>query len=317
MATLHNEEDIKRKDVRIGDTVIVQRAGDVIPQVVGPVLSKRTGKERKFRPPTKCPACGTPLVRPEGEVMRYCPNKACPAQAFRLLGHFVSRGAMDIDGIGEQLALTLQQQGLVKDPADIYYLTKEDFLGVERFAEKSAQNVIAAIEASRKRPLDRVLFALGIRHVGSETATLLARHFGGIDAIAGATLEELEAVPSIGPIVAESVYEWFRDKANRALIEKLRRGGVEMKSAAPPRREGPLAGKTFVITGTLAAFSRPEAERRIEQLGGVAASSVTKATDYVVAGESPGSKLAKAQKQGTAILSDEEFMALLQEHGAG
>jgi DNA ligase (NAD+) len=297
--------------------VIVQRAGDVIPQVVGPVLSKRTGKERKFRPPTKCPACGTPLVRPEGEVMRYCPNKACPAQAFRLLGHFVSRGAMDIDGIGERLALTLQQQGLVKDPADLYFLTKDDFLGLERFAEKSAQNVIDAIDKSRKRPLDSVLFALGIRHVGSETATLLARHFGTIDAIANATLEELEAVPSIGPVVAESVYEWFRDDANRALIEKLRRGGVEMKSSATPRREGPLAGKSFVITGTLRAFSRPEAERRIQQLGGSAASSVTKATDYVVAGENPGSKLAKAQKQGTAVLSDEEFMALLREHGAG
>ena len=316
MATLHNEEDIKRKDVRIGDTVIVQRAGDVIPQVVGPVLSKRTGKEKRFVPPKRCPACKTPLVRPEGEVMRYCPNRACPAQAFRLLTHFVSRGAMDIDRVGEQLSLTLLEQGLVKDPAGLYFLKKEDLLGLERMAEKSAQNVIDAIGASRKRPLDRVLFALGIRHVGSETAALLARHFGSVDALMEASAEELASVPAIGPVVAQSVYDWFHDKANRKLIEKLRKGGLQMQAAAPAAREGPLSGQSFVITGTLSGMSRAEAEARIRSLGGTAASSVTKATEYLVAGDSPGSKLEKAQKYGTHVLSENEFVALLRKHGA-
>ncbi|MCH7944437.1 MAG: hypothetical protein IIC73_00245, partial [Armatimonadetes bacterium] len=238
MATLHNEEDIKRKDIRIGDTVIVQRAGEVIPQVVGPVLSKRTGKERRFRPPKKCPACGTEVIRLEGEVMRYCPNRTCPAQASQLLAHFVSRGAMDIEGIGEQLSLTLLREGLVQDPADLFFLKKDDLLKLERMAEKSAQNVLDAIAASRERPLQRVLFALGIRHVGSETAALLARHFGSMDSLAKATEEELAAVPTIGPIVARSVHDYLQDKANRKLIEKLRRGGVRME-----------AEKAVVLTG--------------------------------------------------------------------
>lgn len=316
MATLHNEEDIKRKGILIGDTVIVQRAGEVIPQVVGPVVSRRTGAERPFIPPTKCPACGTALVRPEGEVMRYCPNRACPAQAFRLLTHFVSRGAMDIDGVGEQLSLQLLRSGLVQDPADIYFLTKEDLLKLERMGEKSAQNVLDAIDASRKRPLSRVLFALGIRHVGAETAALLAQHFGSIDALMEASLEEIESIPTIGPVVAQSVYQYFRDKANRKLIAKLRKGGVEMRAEAPPARGGPLAGKTFVITGTLAGMSRAEAEARIRALGGAAASSVTKTTDYLVVGENPGSKLEKARRYGTEILEAEAFEALLRKHGA-
>jgi DNA ligase (NAD+) len=314
MATLHNEEDIKRKDVRIGDTVIVQRAGDVIPQVVGPVVSKRTGKERRFRPPKRCPACRTELIRPEGEVMRYCPNRACPAQAFRLLGHFVSRGAMDIDGIGEQLCLTLLKAALVQDPADIYFLKKEDLLQLERMGEKSAQNIIDAIEVSRGRPLARVLFALGIRHVGFETAALLAQHFGSMDAIANATLEELEAVPGIGPIVAQSVYDWFRDEPNRRLIDKLRKGGVRMEAEAPAAREGPFSGQTFVITGTLSGMSRSAAEQRIRALGGATSPSVTKATTHLVAGENPGSKLEKALKYGTEVLGDNEFMSLLERH---
>ncbi len=316
MATLHNEEDIRRKDIRAGDTVIVQRAGDVIPQVVGPVLSKRTGKEKRFRPPRKCPACRTKLVRPEGEVMRYCPNRDCSAQAFRLLTHFVSRGAMEIDGVGEQLSLTLLQAGLVNDPADLYFLTKEQLLTLERMADKSAQNVLDAIDASRGRPLVRVLFALGIRHVGSETAALLAQHFGSMEALAQATQEELAAVASIGPVVAGSVHDYVRDKANRRLIEKLRRGGVRMEAEAPATLEGPLSGETFVITGTLASMSRTEAETHIRSLGGATGSSVTRSTGYLVAGENPGSKLAKARKQGTKILSDEELMALLRRHGA-
>lgn len=316
MATLHNEEDIKRKDVRKGDTVIVQRAGEVIPQVVGPVLSKRTGKEKRFVPPKKCPSCGAPVVRPEGEVMRYCVNRACPAQAFRLLTHFVSRGAMDIDRVGEQLSLALLEAGLVKDPADLYYLKKDDLLGLERMAEKSAQNVLNAIDAGRGRPLHRVLFALGIRHVGSETAALLAQHFGSIDALLAASEEELEAVPTIGPVVAQSVQQYFRDKANRKLIEKLRKGGVRMAAGAPAARAGPLSGQSFVITGTLGDTSRAEAEARIRSLGGATGSSVTKATSYLVAGESPGSKLDKARKYGTKVLSADELLVLLRRHGA-
>ena len=316
MATLHNEEDIKRKDVRIGDTVIVQRAGDVIPQVVGPVLSKRTGKERRFRPPRKCPSCKTKLVRPEDEVMRYCVNPACPAQAFRRMEHFVSRGAMDIDGVGEQLSLTLMKEGLVKDPADLYALTKEQLLDLERMGEKSAQNVVAAIDASRKRPLSRVLFALGIRHVGSETASLLTDHFGSMEALMEASAAELAAVPTIGPVVAESVHGYFREKQSRTLIERLQAGGVQMKAAAPATRDGPLSGQSFVISGTLAAFSRPEAEARIRSLGGSTSSSLTKKTDVLVIGDSPGSKLAKAQRYETTILDNEAFMALLRQHGA-
>ena len=317
MATLHNEEDIKRKDVRIGDTVIVQRAGEVIPQVVGPVTSKRTGKERRFVPPRKCPACGTKVVRPEGEVMRYCPNPTCPAQAFGLLAHFVSRGAMDIEGIGEQLSLTLLEAGLVQDPADLYFLKKEALLKLERMADKSAQNVLDAIEVSRGRPLQRVLFALGIRHVGSETAALLAQHFGNMEGLMQATPEELATVPSIGPVVARSVHDYFRDKGNRRLVDKLRRGGVRLEAEAPAAGTGPLSGQTFVITGTLAGFSRSEAEARIRSLGGATVASVTRSTDYLVVGESPGSKLEKARRYETKILSDEELMALLRRHEAG
>jgi DNA ligase (NAD+) len=316
MATLHNEEDIKRKDVRIGDTVIVQRAGDVIPQVVGPVLSKRKNKLRAWSPPKKCPACGAQLVRPEGEVMRYCPNLSCPAQAYRSLTHFVSRGAMDIDGVGEQLALQLMDAGLVRDAADLYALKKDDLLELERMAEKSAQNVLDAIDKSRARPLDRVLFALGIRHVGSETATLLAQHFGSIDALLDAGVEDIEAIPGIGPIVAQSVHDYLRDRSHRRLIERLRKRGVRMEAATPAAREGPLSGQSFVITGTLSGMTRIEAEARIRSLGGATASSVTKSTGYVVAGESPGSKLEKAQKYGIKVLTDAEFMALLKRHGA-
>ncbi len=316
MATLHNEDVIERKDLRVGDTVIVQRAGDVIPQVVGPVVSKRTGKERRFVPPTKCPACGTKVIRPEGEVMRYCVNPACPAQAFRLLTHFVSRGAMDIDGIGERLSLSLIREGLVRDPADLYSLTKDDLLGLERMADKSAQNVLDAIDASRERPLQRVLFALGIRHVGFETAALLARHFGTMEAVAKATVEELAEVPSIGPVVAESVHVYFQGSENQRLIEKLRRGGVRMEGEAVPPAQGPLTGRTFVISGTLAAFPRAEAEARIRGLGGTAVSNVTRSTDYLVIGEKPGSKLERARQYGIAILAEAEFMELLRRHGA-
>ena len=311
LATLHNEDDIHRKDIRIGDTVIIQRAGDVIPQVVGPVVSVRTGKEKVYRTPEKCPVCGAPVRRLEGEAMSYCTNTACPAQAFRLLTHFVSRGAMDIDGIGESLAAALLTAGLVKDPADLYFLKKEQLLGLERLADKSAQNVLDAIERSKQRPLSRIIFALGIRHVGSEMADRLAEHFGSIDALAAANVEELESVPTVGPKIAQSVRAYFDDEDNRRIIEKLRQAGVRLAEERAAWEEGPLHGLTFVVTGTLSAFTREEAEERIRELGGSAASSVTRKTDYVVVGENPGSKAQKAQEYGTKTLTEEEFLAML------
>jgi DNA ligase (NAD+) len=318
LATLHNEDDIRRKDIRVGDTVIVQRAGDVIPQVVGPVLSLRTGNEPVFEMPTHCPECGTEVVRPEGEAMRYCPNRSCPAQIFRLLTHFASRGAMDIEGLGESMAYQLLNvavdgQPLVEDIAGVYSLTKEQLVKLERMGEKSAENLLAGIEASKQRPLGRVLFALGIRHVGDETAELLAGHFGSLDAIAGAGLEDLESVPTIGPKTALSVYEYFQDEQNRALVEKLRQAGVKLAGAAAAR-EGPLLGSTFVVTGSLARWSRNEVESIIKRHGGAVGSSVTKKTNYLVAGESPGSKLTKAQEYGTTVLDEDGFAALLAEH---
>jgi DNA ligase (NAD+) len=316
-ATLHNEEDIRRKDVRVGDTVIVQRAGDVIPQVVGPVLSKRTGREKVFVMPDRCPVCGTPVVRPEREVMRYCPNPACPAQTFRWLTHFVSRGAMDIEGLGESWCYVLLEKGLVKNPADIYALTKEQLVPLKHMGETSAENLLSAIEASKDRPLARLIFALGIRHVGSEMAALLASHFGSIDALAQASIEELAAIPTVGPAIAESAHQYFRDPSNLRVIEKLRRAGVRMaEERAPAPPEGPLAGLAFVITGTLASMPRSRAEELIGQLGGSAGDSVTKKTDYLVVGESPGSKLQKAQQYGTKLLSEQELLDLLRQHGA-
>ena len=319
LATLHNEDDIRRKDIRVGDTVIVQRAGDVIPQVVGPVVSLRTGEEKVFEMPKTCPECGTEVVRPVGEAMSYCPNRSCPAQIFRLLTHFASRGAMDIEGLGESMAYQLlnarvEGEPLVDDIGDVYSLTKDKLVQLERMGEKSAENLLAGIEASKQRPLSRVLFALGIRHVGDETAELLAGHFGSIDAMANASLEDLEAVPTIGPKTAQSVYEYFQEESSRALIDKLRAAGVRLegKTAA---REGPLLGSTFVVTGSLTRWSRNEIESLIKHLGGAVGSSVTKKTDYLVAGESPGSKLAKAEEYGTTVLDEDGFGALLAEKG--
>ena len=314
LATLHNEDDVRRKDIRVGDTVIVQRAGEVIPQVVGPVLSRRTGAERVFEMPDRCPVCETPVIRPPGEAMRYCPNRVCSAQIFRLLTHFTGRGAMDIEGVGESLAGQLLSSGLVHDLADLYYLKKEELLQLERLGEKSADNILANIERSRTRPLANLLFALGIRHVGFEMAELLANHFGGIKAMSEASIEELAAVPTIGPKTAESVYEYLHDEQNRALIEKLRRAGVKLEGA-PAAREGPLHGLTFVVTGSLEGWMRNEIESLIKRLGGAIGSSVTKKTDYLVAGESPGSKLEKAQEYGTNVLDEDGFRALLQEKG--
>ncbi len=317
MATLHNEDDIRRKDIRAGDTVIVQRAGDVIPQVVGPVLSKRPPGLRRFSMPKRCPSCKTQVVRNEGEAAYYCPNRQCPEQRTRLLEHFVGRGAMDIEGIGEQLARLLMSRGLVKDGADLYALKgcREELIGIERLGAKSVDNVLANIEASKKRPLARVLVALGIRHVGGEVATALAQQFGGIDALLSATPEQIAELPGIGLVIGESVAEFFSRPENRDMVERLRAAGVNLVEERGAAREGSLSGLTFVVTGRLDRLSRNEAESLIKANGGAIGSSVTKKTGYLVCGADPGSKLAKAEALGTTVLDEDAFLSLLAERG--
>ena len=329
-AALHNEDDIRRKDIRESDTVIIQRAGEVIPEVVGPVKSKRGGMEKEFNLLAKvfdkkkqrpaCPVCGAEVVQPEGEVMYYCSNAACPAQAQQRLEHFVSRGAMDIRGIGESLSATLFEKGLVKDVADLYYLKdkKEQLLSLEKMAEKSVSNMLNAIEGSKARPLARVIFALGIRHIGEETAEILAHHFGSIDydntdSMANASRERLMSIETIGPKIADSIIAFFRQEENRNVIKRLKQAGVQLEEAAVKPEVLPLAGTEFVLTGSLEALPRKEAEERIKALGGATGSSVTKKTAYLVVGADPGSKLAKAQSLGTKILNEEEFLNLLKQ----
>ncbi|MBI4301774.1 MAG: NAD-dependent DNA ligase LigA [Chloroflexi bacterium] len=312
LATLHNEDDIRRKDIRVGDTVIVQRAGEVIPQVIGPIVTKRTGAERPFVMSERCPACGTSVVRPEGEVMSYCPNSACPAQVFRSLTHFVSRSAMDIEGLGEQWCLALMEKGLVKDPADVYYLTKEQLLSLERMGDKLAQNILDAIAASKERPLSRVIFALGIRHVGEEMAEILAKKFGSLERLAQASLSELMAIPTIGPKIAESVHAYFSQEANLRLIQKLERAGVKFKGQVTSKAL-PLTGMEFVFTGKLDAYSRNQAEALVKELGGETGSSVTRKTAYLVVGADPGSKLDRARTLNIPLLAEAEFQRIVKE----
>jgi len=316
-AALHNEEDIHRKDIRIGDTVIVQRAGEVIPEIVGPVVSKRTGKEEKFHMPGHCPVCGAEVIKPEDEAMHRCTNVACPAQALEQIKHFVARNAMDIDGVGEKLCQALFEKGLVKDVADLYYLTPQQLLGLEKMADKSVSNVLDSIDASKDRPLARVIFALGILHVGEEYAELLAENFPGVDALSKTSQEQLLSFPSIGPKIADSIVAFFRQKGNKNIIKKLRKAGVKLEKEkveeAKPE-ELPLTGLEFVITGKLESFSRSAAEAKVKELGGKAGSDVTKKTNYVVIGADPGSKLAKAEKLGIRTLSEAEFLELLSQN---
>jgi len=316
-AALHNEEDIHRKDIKIGDTVIVQRAGEVIPEIVSPVVSKRTGKEKVFHMPTHCPVCGAEVIKPEDEAMHRCTNAACPARALEQIKHFVARNAMDIDGVGEKLCQALFEKGLVKDVADLYYLTPQQLLGLEKMADKSVSNALESIDASKDRPLARVIFALGILHVGEEYAELLADKFSSIDELAKAGREELLSLPSIGPKIADSIVAFFRQKGNKNIIEKLRKAGVKLErekvEEAKPEKL-PLTGLEFVITGKLEAFARSEAEARVKELGGKAGSDVTKRTNYVVVGADPGSKLAKAKKLGIKTLSEAEFLELLSQN---
>ena len=313
-ATLHNEEDLARKDVRVGDEVVVMRAGDVIPQVVAPLSQRRRKGARKPKPPAKCPACGTPTVKPEGAVFTICPNRSgCPGQSFQHVKHFVSRGAMDIDGLGEKQALRFLEEGLIEDVAGIYDLTEEQLVEMERFAETSARNLIAAIDSSRARPFKRVLYALGLPGVGSVTAEALADHFGSIDALHEADPERIEEVEGVGPIMAVQIAESLADEPTWALVEKLREKGVRLEQDASERRAGggPLEGRTLVLTGTLAELTREEAAMLIKAAGGKVVNSVSKKTDYVVAGENPGSKLAKAEKLEVEVLDEAGLRALL------
>jgi len=314
-AALHNEDDIRRKDIRIGDTVIVQRAGEVIPQVVGPVVSKRSGQEKLFTMPSRCPVCGAKVIRPKDEVMSYCTNVACPAQIQQRLEHFVSRGGMDIRGIGESISATLLREGLVKDVADLYDLHNkyDQLVKLEKMADKSMTNMLNAIEKSKDRPLARIIFALGILHIGEEMAGLLANHFGSIDKLADASGEELLSIPAVGPKLADSIIAFFRQEENRSLLKRLRKAGVRLEEESVKPEELPLAGQEFVITGRLEAFARQEAEARVKALGGSTGSSVTGKTTYLVVGTEPGSKLARAQALGTKQLTEEEFLRLLRQ----
>ena len=325
-AALHNEDDIRRKDIRVGDTVIIQRAGEVIPEVVGPVASKRTGKEKEFslleklpkndRDEPVCPSCGkNSIVRPEGEIMYYCANAACPAQAQQRIGHFTSRGAMDIRGIGENLSVTLFEQGLVNDIADLYSLKdkRDELVELEKLGKKSADNILAAIEKSKKRPLSRIFFALGIRHVGSETAEILANEFRTIDTLAHATVEELEQIDTIGPKIAESIVAFFQQDDNKNIIERLRKAKVFPDAQETPKAvASQISGKEFVLTGRLESLSRPEAEAKIKELGGTAKGNVTRQTDYVVAGADPGSKRDRAVELGIPVIDEKKFLEMLE-----
>ncbi len=309
-ATLHNEDEVRRKDVREKDTVIVRRAGDVIPEIVGPVLTKRPKNARKWKMPKNCPSCGTPLVRREGEVDHRCPNKAgCPSQGQEWLFHFAGRGALDIEGLGYKTLWALVERGLVQDPADIYTLSAEQLEQLDGFAEKSITNLLTQIEGSKDRPLWRLLVGLNIRHVGTHIAQLLATAFGSIDAVAAATVDQIDDVPGIGPEIAASAREWFDDPENLALIDRLKSAGVRMadeRVVAVPS-EGPLVGKTIVLTGTMPTMTREEGTELAQAAGARVASSVSKKTDFVVAGENAGSKLTKAETLGVEVIDEAEF----------
>ena len=308
-ATLHNEQEVRRKDVRQGDTVIVRRAGDVIPEIVGPVLSKRKKGARRWKMPSTCSSCGTPLVRPEGEADYRCPNKrGCPSQGIEWLFHFAGRGAMDIEHLGYMTVMRLLEAGLIEDPADIYALDAEKLSQLPGFKDKAITNVLTQIEASKDRPIWRLLVGLNIRHVGSHVAQVLARAFGSVATLATASEDEIDAVPEIGPEIAATVREWFDEDENLALIEKLRTAGVrtadERAADEGPR---PLEGQSIVLTGGLETMSREEATELAQAAGARVASSVSKKTSFVVAGEGPGSKLAKAETLGVDVIDEAEF----------
>ena len=313
LATLHNEEDLARKDVRPGDEVIVLRAGDVIPQVLSPAphAAERPGRADPPRPPERCPSCDTPTVKPEGSVFTMCPNRVCPGRQWQLLKHFVSRGAMDIDGLGEKQVHQLQAAGLVRTAADFYRLTQQSLLELDRYGEISAQRTVQNIAESRQQPFGRLLFAIGLEEVGFVTGRNLAQRFRTMDALLAASAEAIEQTPGVGPKMAQRIHEQLADDGMRALVEDLREVGVGMALEGPPPGEGPLAGKTFVLTGTLPDLTREQATERIEAAGGRVTSGVSKKTDYVVAGASPGTKLAKAERLEVSVLDEAGLLELL------
>jgi len=312
-ATLHNEDEIRRLGVKIGDWVMIEKSGEIIPKVLSVVTSKRTGEEKEFKPPKHCPVCGGVISRPEGEVVARCVAADCTAQLLGKLIHFASRRAMRIEGLGVSLAEQLIAEKLVKDVGDLYTLTLDQVAGLERMAKKSATNLLSQIEASKSRDLSNLIYALGIRHVGERTGGILAHELGSLEQLATATVEELDAIPEIGLTVAESVHDWFDDEGNRALCDRLRAAGVrtEAERRSSAQADERFAGKQFVLTGTLASFTRDEARALIEARGGRVNSSVSKKTDYVVAGEAAGSKLDKAESLGVAIIDETAFKEML------
>ncbi|MBW2000320.1 MAG: NAD-dependent DNA ligase LigA, partial [Deltaproteobacteria bacterium] len=304
--------EIRKKDVRIGDTVVVRRAGDVIPEVVKVIFSKRKGDEKVFTMPERCPACGSKAIRPEGEAIRRCTNISCPAQIKENLAHFVSKGAMDIDGLGHKLLEQMVDKGLIRDPADLYFLKKEDLMKMDRMGDKLAENILKAIDKSRRPGLAKLIYALGIRNVGQHLAVVLARHFGSIENLAKQDMEDLEQVDEIGPIVAESIYSFFRNPVNLKVLEKLKRGGVVFPvEETQVEKEMPLSGMTFVLTGALDTLTRDEARRMIEAMGGRVSSSVSKKTDFVVVGRDPGSKYQRARSMGIKTVDEAEFRKMV------
>lgn len=314
-ASLHNEGDIQRKDLRIGDWVLVQRAGEVIPQVVKPVIQRRTGNEEVYRLPERCPICDTPIRRSGDEAMAYCPNTQCPARNLESFIHFVSKGAMDIDTIGERMCAQLVEAAFIKNVADFYTLTREQLLSLEGIKDKSADNMLKGIEASKHRPLWRLLCGLNIRYVGEKTAQILAQAFGSMDALLAASEQEIGSIAGVGPVIGQSVYAWLQDEQNRALIERLRQLGVNM-TEEQKTIEGPLAGQTFLLTGRLNNMTRPAAEEALMRLGGTIASGVSKNLNHLIVGEDAGSKLAKAQKAGVPIHDEQWLLDLLKQHEA-
>ena len=313
-AALHNEGDVQRKDLRIGDWVLVQRAGEVIPQVVKPVEERRTGQEEVYHLPERCPLCDTPILRIPDQAMAYCPNEECPARNLESIIHFVSRGAMDIDTIGEKMCEQLVSTGFVKSVADFYTLTREQLLTLEGVKDRSADKMIAAIEASKHRNFWRLLIGLNIRYMGEKTAQIIASAFGNIDNLLVAGEAEIVGVPGIGPIIGQSVYNWLQAEKNRALIERLRQAGVNMQAEQQEETTGPLSGQSFLLTGRLNTMTRPAAEEAIVKLGGKIASGVSKSLNHLIVGEDAGSKLAKAQKAGVPIHDEQWLLDLLKEY---
>jgi len=309
-ATLHNEDEVRRKDVRVGDTVRVRKAGEVIPEVVEVLTDRRTGKEKIFHMPDRCPVCGATAVRPEDEAVTRCTNVACPAQRRGHLLHFVCRGALDIQGVGPALVDQLLDRNMISDPADLFFLTKDDLLPLERMGSKLADNILANIQGAKTSPLARLIYGLGIRHVGDHVAEVLASHFPSLEALSRAAEEELSKAPEVGPKIAVSVADFFRQEKTRVLLEKLKKAGV--KAEPPPQvAAGAFAGRTVVFTGALSSLTRAEAENLVKSQGGRAASSVSKSTDFVVAGENPGAKCDDARRLGVTILDEAEFLRRL------